>query len=64
MELFETTNGDVCKLVKLADGWIIQVDGHEIPFKGDINKEYFEKKYRALGYDVITITIKEAANGN
>ena len=43
----------VCKIINRRFNIFLEVDGHEIPFRGSYNAEYFQNHYANLGYEII-----------
>jgi len=42
----------ICKIINGQFSWILEVDGYSISFNGGYAVDYFEKHYKALGYEV------------
>jgi hypothetical protein len=51
----ENSHLNNAKFIKKGNFWILNVDGYEIVFKGNLNKEYLENLYSNLNYEIINV---------
>jgi hypothetical protein len=50
---FDKKEEKVCSLKKDENCWLLNVDGHLIPFQSRVNAKYFADHYEKLGYEII-----------